>query len=141
MKSVLTPQKNKLLILGETMRCRKVRRILCYHVPNKRLSREIFAHHLLLFFYPFRDEKELLPGFPPTYWEENKTFNNFQLYATYFTKWWNCRKYKFFKLKGKGSLQCDSYMGNYMVHNGLNIEPIYIFVSGKGGTGKFIWWK
>ena len=44
-----------------------------------------------------------------------------------------------FKFKGKGSLQCDSYMGNYMVHNGLNIEPIYIFVSGKGGTGKFIW--
>ena len=29
------PKKNKLLILGETMQCRKVRPIIRYHVPNK----------------------------------------------------------------------------------------------------------
>ena len=49
------------------MRCRKVRQILQYHVPNKLLFPEKFAHHVLLLFYPFRDEKELLSGFPPMY--------------------------------------------------------------------------
>ena len=49
------------------MRCRKVRRILRYHVPNKILYPEKFAHHVLLLFYPLRDEKELLPGLPPLY--------------------------------------------------------------------------
>ena len=49
------------------MRCRKVRRILRYHVPNKILYPEKFAHHVLLLFYPFRDEKELLSGLPPLY--------------------------------------------------------------------------
>ena len=34
-------------------------------MPNKLLSPEKFAHHVLLLFYPFRDEKELLSGFPP----------------------------------------------------------------------------
>ena len=47
------------------MRCRKVRRILRYRMPNKPLSPETFAHHVLILFYPFRDEKELLSGFPP----------------------------------------------------------------------------
>ena len=49
------------------MWCRKVRRILRYHVPNKVLHPEIFAHHVLLLFYPFRDEKKLLSGLPPLY--------------------------------------------------------------------------
>ena len=49
------------------MRYRKVRTVLQYHVPNKLLSPEKFAHHVLLLFYPFRDEKELLSGFPPLY--------------------------------------------------------------------------
>ena len=35
-------------------------------MSNKLLSSEEFAHVLLLF-YPFRDEKELLSGFPPLY--------------------------------------------------------------------------
>ena len=49
------------------MRYCKVRKFLQYHVPNKLLSPEKFAHHVLLLFYPFRDEKELLSGFPPLY--------------------------------------------------------------------------
>ena len=67
MKSVLNPPKNKLMISGETMCCRKVRRILRYHVPNKLLSPEKFAHHVMLLFFPFRDEKQLLSGCPPLY--------------------------------------------------------------------------
>ena len=61
------PKQIKLMISGETMRCRKVKRILSYHVSNKFLSPEKFAHHVLLLFYPFRDEKELLSSFPPLY--------------------------------------------------------------------------
>ena len=49
------------------MRCRKVRRILRCHVPNKILYPEKSSHHVLLLFYPFRNEKELLSGVPPLY--------------------------------------------------------------------------
>ena len=45
----------------------QIRQILRYHVPNKLLSPDKFAHHVLLLFYPFREEKELLSGFPPLY--------------------------------------------------------------------------
>ena len=61
------PKRIKSMISGETMRCRKVKRIIRYHVPNKILSPEKFAHDDLLLFYPFRDEKDLLSGFPPMY--------------------------------------------------------------------------
>ena len=49
------------------MRCQKVRRILRYHVPKKLLSPEKFPHHVMLLFFPFRDEKQLLSGCPPLY--------------------------------------------------------------------------
>ena len=49
------------------MRCRKVRRIVRYHVPNEVLCPEKFAHHVLLLFYSFRDERELLSDFSPMY--------------------------------------------------------------------------
>ena len=67
MNSVLTslsPKQIKLMILVETRRGRKVRRILSYHVSNKLLSTESFAQPILLLFYRFRDEKELLSDFP-----------------------------------------------------------------------------
>ena len=54
------------MISEETMRCRKVRRILQYHILNKLLPPEKFAHHALLLFNSFRDEK-FLSGFPPLY--------------------------------------------------------------------------
>ena len=59
------PLKIKLMISGETVRRRTVRRILRYHVPNKLLATEKFAHYVLFLFYPFRDEKEFLSVFPP----------------------------------------------------------------------------
>ena len=34
-------------------------------MPNKLLAQDTFAHHMLLLFYPFRDEKEMLLCFPP----------------------------------------------------------------------------
>ena len=52
---------------NETMKYRKVRRVLRYYVPNKDRYPEKFAHHLLFISYPFRSEDELLTGNPPTY--------------------------------------------------------------------------
>ena len=46
------------------MRCRKVRRILRYHVSSEVLCPEKFAHHVDVLSYPFRGEGELLSGFP-----------------------------------------------------------------------------
>ena len=34
---------------------------------HKILYPEKFGHHVLLLFYPFRDEKEFLSGLPPFY--------------------------------------------------------------------------
>ena len=47
------------------MHCRKVKRILQYHMPNNFLSPEKFTHHVMLLFFPFRDEKQFLSGCPP----------------------------------------------------------------------------
>ena len=59
------PPKITLMISGETMRCRKVRWFLWYHVLHNVLFPETLD--MLLLFYPFRDEKELLSSFPPLY--------------------------------------------------------------------------
>ena len=57
----------ELMISGETIQCRKVRRVLGYQVLSKLLSPEKFAYDVLLLFYPFIDEQELLSDFPPIY--------------------------------------------------------------------------
>ena len=44
-----------------------LRRILQYQVTNEVLCAEKFAHHVLLLFYLFREERELLSDFPPLY--------------------------------------------------------------------------
>ena len=54
------PKIIKLMNSNEKMRCRKVRRVLRYHTPSKHQYPEKYAHHLLLLFYPFRSENELL---------------------------------------------------------------------------------
>ena len=57
----------KLMNSGEKMRCLQSKKNYQYHVPNEDLWPEIFAEHVILFFYSSRDEKELSSGFPPTY--------------------------------------------------------------------------
>ena len=52
---------------NETVKCRKVRRGLIYHGPNKDKYPDKFAHHLLFMFYQFRSEDESLTGNTPTY--------------------------------------------------------------------------
>ena len=43
----------------EKLKCRKVKAVLRYHVPNANKNAEEFAHHLLFLFYPFQHEGEL----------------------------------------------------------------------------------
>ena len=43
---------------NEKLKCRKVRAILRYHVPNQNKRPEEYAHHLLFMYYPFRNEEE-----------------------------------------------------------------------------------
>ena len=61
------PKIIKLLNSNEEMRRCKVRRVFRYHIPNKHHYPQKYAHHLLLLFYPFRSENELLGGTSHTY--------------------------------------------------------------------------
>ena len=54
------PQKIKLINTNECMKCRKVKAVLRYHTPNKRKEPESYFHHLLMLYYPWRDESNLI---------------------------------------------------------------------------------
>ena len=54
------------LLLNEKMKAAK-HHVLLYYVPNKETKPDKYAHHMLFMYFPFRDEKELLSGNPPTY--------------------------------------------------------------------------
>ena len=43
----------------EKLKCRKIRSVLRYHVPNKHKFPEKYSHHLLFMYNPFRSEAEL----------------------------------------------------------------------------------
>ena len=45
------------MINKESLKCRKVQKGLRYFTPKKHKYPEKYAHHLLLLFYPFRDEE------------------------------------------------------------------------------------
>ena len=47
---------------NEKLKCRKVKAILRYHVPNQNKRPDEYAHHLLFMYYPFRNEEELRQG-------------------------------------------------------------------------------
>ena len=42
------------------MKCRKVKAVLRYHTPNKTKESESYFHHLLMLYYPWRDENNLM---------------------------------------------------------------------------------
>ena len=46
----------------QKLKCRKVRNVLRYHVKNKYKSPKEYSHHLLMMYYPFRSEAQLLDG-------------------------------------------------------------------------------
>ena len=60
------PDKITLINTNEVMKCRKVKAVIRYHKPNKTKEPELYFHHLLMLYYPWRDEKSLL-GLDQTY--------------------------------------------------------------------------
>lgn len=54
------PKKISLMNTNETMKCRKVKAVIRYHTPSKTKQPELFFHHLLMLYYPWRDESNLL---------------------------------------------------------------------------------
>ena len=60
------PNKIRLMNTNELMKCRKVRAVIRYHKPNKTKQPELYYHHLLMLYFPYRDESHLL-GTDQTY--------------------------------------------------------------------------
>ncbi|XP_068712523.1 uncharacterized protein [Montipora foliosa] len=56
----LLPPKIKLLNTNEVMKCRKTRAVIRYHTPNKTKDPDKYFHHLLMLYYPWRNEDTLL---------------------------------------------------------------------------------
>lgn len=59
-RCVNLPQRIKLINRNEYMKCRKVKAVLRYHIPNKRKEPEAYFHHLMMLYYPWGDENNLL---------------------------------------------------------------------------------
>lgn len=55
----LLRNKIKLMNTGESMKRRKVKAVIRFHTPNKRKEPELFFNHLLMLYYPWRDEGTL----------------------------------------------------------------------------------
>jgi hypothetical protein len=54
------PKTIKLLNNNERMKCRKIKAVLRYHTPNKNKEPELYFHHLLMLYYPWRHENNLI---------------------------------------------------------------------------------
>jgi hypothetical protein len=54
------PDRIKLTNSKEIMKCRKVKAVIRYHTPNKRKEPEKYFHHLLMLYFPWRNEQELI---------------------------------------------------------------------------------
>ena len=61
------PKLVPLMSSKEKMRCRNVKKIIRYHTPNGQINLEGYSHHLLMLFYPFRNEAELICENDQTY--------------------------------------------------------------------------
>ena len=54
------PPRIKLVNSMEVMECRTIRAVVHYHTPNKRKEPENYFHHLLIPYYPWRNEDTLV---------------------------------------------------------------------------------
>ena len=61
------PNKIRLLNTNEVMKCRKIGAVIRFHTPNKQKEPEIFFHHLLMLYFPWRNEVVGLTGTQETY--------------------------------------------------------------------------
>ncbi len=53
------PDRLKLVNSKEIRKCRKIKAVIRYHTPNKRKEPEKYFHHLLMLYFPWRNEQEL----------------------------------------------------------------------------------
>ena len=51
----------------EKMKCRNIKKVLRYHTPNVVTNAEAYSHHLLMLFFPFRKETDLISNITNTY--------------------------------------------------------------------------
>ena len=65
--ALMYPMSIPLMYSKEKLKCRKVPAILRFHSPNKDKDFELYVHHLLFLFYPFRSEIEMKIGEPLSY--------------------------------------------------------------------------
>ena len=61
-QDISLPLTIKLMNTKEKMKCRKVKAVIRYHTPNKTKEPERYFHHLLMLYYPWRNESELMAG-------------------------------------------------------------------------------
>ena len=54
------PKTITLMTEKKTMQCRKVRAVVKFHKPSKTTEPEKYCHHLLMLYYPWRQESDLL---------------------------------------------------------------------------------
>ena len=54
------PNKIKLMTRKETMKCRKVQAIIGFHTPSKTTEPEKYFHHLLMLYFNWRKESDLI---------------------------------------------------------------------------------
>ena len=144
------------MISGETMQFCKLRRIFQYYEPSKLLSPEKYPHHVLLLFYPFRYQRELLSGlqtakarsagcckhkqnkvwtiswFSRAILQNNENFMPKVLLddtiAEVITSL-NSKQMEVFNV-------VHTWAKYYEKSDGRNVEPVLIFLLGSGGTGK-----
>ena len=57
----------RLMSSRDKLKCKRVKSVLRYHVPNQHNHPEKYAHHMLFMFYPFRNESDLCAGESGTY--------------------------------------------------------------------------
>ena len=66
----LLPKNVPLMSSKEKLKLRKEKSVIRYHVPNQHTQSELYAHHLLFLFFPFRKESELNNSPTRTYTEK-----------------------------------------------------------------------
>ena len=59
-QDISLPLTIKLMNTKEKMKCRKVKAVIRYHTPNNTKEPERYFHHLLMLYYPWRNESELM---------------------------------------------------------------------------------
>ena len=61
------PKSIPLMSCKEKMKCRNIRKVIRYHTPNVVTNVEAYSHHLVMLYFPFRKETDLISETTNTY--------------------------------------------------------------------------